>query len=203
MNTKSPNLIDSMQFMDITQIDELTIELEERLKENPNDLKALLMLGNGYYIRGKITCAIEIFETAIKVNPKLPYAFYYLGISLYRNAQLDNAIDNLNKVVELSPQFLMAHYWLGIAYWHKGLFKKAREEFESLLQENSESHIAHYHAALACMEDQAYSCALTHLDKLASLMQNDSRVFYYMGNCHFRLKQHTQGNRSIQKGTRT
>jgi len=189
-----------MELLDISQLDELTKQLEEKIKSDPKDLRSLLMLGNGYYLRGKINAAIETFKLATQVNPRLPYAFYYLGVSYYRQAHLNNAEAMLKRVIELAPNFLMAHYWLGITYWHKGSYRQAREAFETMLSENAESLIAHYHAALSCIEEQAFDCALTHLQALAAVVQDDSRVQLYLGKVLQRLNRIDEAIKAYKRG---
>jgi protein O-mannosyl-transferase len=180
-------LLGTADSMDPAQIDELTRQLEKNLKANPNDMQSWLMLGNGYYLRGKIKMAIATFEKAIGINPQYPYFHYYLGICFYRSARIDEAIQSLKKVVELTPTMVMANYWLGIAYFHKGAYKESRRSFESLLQGNSESFIAHYHAALACIASQDFDCAQSHLETLVKLGNSDPQVYIYLGNVYFRL----------------
>ncbi len=173
--------------MDPSRIDELTGKLEKQLKEDPNVTQTWLMLGNGYYLQGKIAMAIAVFEKAIRVNPQFPYFHYYLGICFYRAVRLDEAIVALKKVVELAPSMVMANYWLGIAYFHKGAYKESRQAFESLLQGNSESTIAHYHAALACIASQDLSAAHAHLETLVKLGNKDPQVFIHLGEVNFRM----------------
>ncbi|HPG39546.1 MAG TPA: tetratricopeptide repeat protein [bacterium] len=193
------NLPEAMDLMDTSQLDELMQQLEESIKKNPKDVRSLLMLGNGYYMRGKISAAIKIFEKAIQVNPNLPYAYYYLGISHYRQLQLTEAKDALKKVIELSPEMLMAYYWLGITYWHLGKFAKARLAFETLLEKNQDSPVAHYQAALSCIEEQCYDDALQHLEALTEIGKNDSRLFYHLGMVYYRLHRVPEAIKAYKK----
>jgi cytochrome c-type biogenesis protein CcmH/NrfG len=180
------DLLVASDTLNSTQIDEMTKQLEEKLKESPNDVQAWLTLGNGYYLRGKIKQAITTFEKAIHVRPQVPYFHYYLGICLYRSARINEAIRELQKVSELMPSMLMANYWLGIAYFHKGAYQESRKAFESFLDKSSESSIAHYHAALACIADQDFESAQTHLEALVNMGSTDPLVYYYLGDAHFR-----------------
>jgi tetratricopeptide (TPR) repeat protein len=180
-------LLGAAEHMDPTRIDKLARQLEKNLKENPNDLQSWLMLGNGYYLQGKIKMAIATFEKAINVSPHYPYFHYYLGICFYRSARIDEAIVSLKKVVDLSPTLIMVNYWLGIAYFHKGAYIESRGSFESLLRDNSESFIAHYHAALACIAGQDLDGARTHLESLVKLGNSDPQVYLNLGSVYFRL----------------
>jgi tetratricopeptide (TPR) repeat protein len=200
MTESSFDLADAMSSMDTSQIEELTRQLEEATAKAPNDVRSLLMLGNGYYLRGKIAQAVDTFRIAVKINPNIPYAYYYLGICLYRNARIDEAIAELKKVTELSPGMVMANYWLGIAYYHKGAYKESRNAFELVLENNAETIIAHYHAALACMADQAQECARHHLESLLRLGNHDPQVYLYLGNVYFRMNRVPDAISTYQKG---
>jgi cytochrome c-type biogenesis protein CcmH/NrfG len=200
MKNSTLNLVEAMDIMDPSQIEELTRQLEAQAKQEPNDVRSLLMLGNGYYLRGKLTLAIETFNSVIAINPKLPYAYYYLGICLYRSAHIEEAISALRKVTELSPAMVMAQYWLGIAYYHIGAYKDSRQAFELLLEQNAESIIAHYHAALACMADQALECARHHLEALLRLGNQDPQVFLYLGNMYYRLNRVAEAITTYRQG---
>lgn len=187
MTTTPTHLMDAMELLRSDQIDDLNRELEKRVEEDPDDLRALLMLGNGYYLRGKIEAAIAVFQKAIAANPRLPYAYYYLGICYYRSMRLDDAIESLENSIESSPDVIMAYYWLGMAYYHKGVYQKGRDAFETLLRTNQESSIAHYQAALCCLADHAYDCARHHLEQLVQQGHNDPHVMLYLGNVYYRL----------------
>lgn len=200
MRNSSSGLMDDMELLESDQLDDLVRDLEKQISDDPTDLRSLLMLGNGYYLRGKIEMAIQTFTKAIAVNPRLPYAYYYIGICYYRSMRLDEAIEALEQSIDCSPTMIMASYWLGMALYHKGLYKNARMAFETLLQNNKESVIALYHAALACMADQAYDCALSHLEQLRRLGQNDPNVMLNLGNVYFRLNRTQEAIAVFQEG---
>jgi cytochrome c-type biogenesis protein CcmH/NrfG len=194
------DLEETMDMMDISQIDELIKQLETKVSGDASDLRSLVLLGTSYYLRGQMRKAIDIYNQAIQVNPRSPYAYYYLGIALYRNAQVDEAIDALARLVSQTPAFAMAYYWLGIAYYHKGMYKESREAFEVLLKNNAETLIAHYHAARACMADEAFQCALPHLEALIASGSKDPQVLLYLGQVYYRLHRVPEAIATYRKG---
>jgi cytochrome c-type biogenesis protein CcmH/NrfG len=200
MNKPVIDLFGGVEEIDNPGVDELTSRLEERVAHNPTDLRSLLLLGNGYYLQGKITQAMEMFGRAIKVNPDYPYAYYYIGIAQYRSAHIKEAIESLSKVTALAPSMVMAYYWLGIAYFHCGRYKEARHAFETLLQKNKESHIAHYHAAVICMFERDYSAARAHLEALVGLGSQDPQVYLRLGNCLFHLHKNSEAIHAYRSG---
>jgi tetratricopeptide (TPR) repeat protein len=185
MNNPMIDIFGGVEEIDNPRVDMLTCKLEERVAQNPGDLRSLLLLGNGYYLQGKIVKSIEMFNRAITLNPEYPYAYYYIGIAEYRSAHIKEAIKALTKVTTLAPSMVMAYYWLGIAYFHCGQYAEARKAFETLLEKNHESHIAHYHTAVICMSQRDYEAGCTHLEMLVKLGSEDPQVYLRLGTCYF------------------
>ena len=185
MNNKPDPII---QFPQEVALHDMIEGLEQKLKQNPKDIRSLLMLGSSYYMAGKITRAIEIYKTVIAIDPGISHAYYHLGIAYYRSAKLDEAIHALEMVAEINPSLVMTFYWLGLAYYHKGQYTQSRVAFQSLLEKNQESVIAHYHAALSCIADLAWDQARRHLEVLLQDDHADPQVFLMLGKVYFRLR---------------
>jgi protein O-mannosyl-transferase len=200
MNKPMIDLFGGVEEIDNPRVDELTARLEERVAQNPTDIRSLLLLGNGYYLQGKIARSMEIFNRAIALNPDYPYAHYYIGIAQYRSAHIAEAIKSLSRVTELAPSMVMAYYWLGITYFHCGNYAEARKAFETLLEKNDESHIAHYHAAVICMFQRDYQAAQEHLAALVKLGSQDPQVYLRLGNCHFHLHKISEAMAAYRQG---
>ncbi len=200
MNKPTIDILGGVEEIDNPRVDMLTSRLEERVAQNPTDLRSLLLLGNGYYLQGKIARSMEIFNRAIALNPEYPYAYYYLGIAQYRSARIAEAIESLKRVTTSAPSMVMAFYWLGIAYFHGGNYAEARKAFETLLEKNDESHIAHYHAAVICMFQRDYRAAREHLAALVKLGSRDPQVYLRLGNCDFHLHELSEAMDAYRQG---
>jgi protein O-mannosyl-transferase len=200
MNKPVIDLFGGVEELDNPRVDEFTSKLEGRLTQNPNDVRSLLLLGNGYYLQGKIAQSIEMFQRAIALNPDYPYAYYYLGIAQYRSAHIQEAIESLSKVTALAPSLVMAYYWLGIAHFHCGKYDEARTAFETLLEKNKESHIAHYHTAVICMAQRDFEAARQHLETLVQLGSQDPQVYLRLGRCFFYLHKLTEAMDVFRRG---
>ena len=194
------DLIGGVEEFDNPRVDELTARLEERVAKDPKDVRSLLLLGNGYYLQGKIAKSIEMFNRAIALNPEYPYAYYYIGIARYRSAHMKEAIAALERVTALAPSMVMAYYWLGITYFHCGRYAEARKAFETLLEKNKESHIAHYHAAVICAFERDYAAARAHLEALVNLGSQDPQVYLRLGTCYFHLHKLSEAMQAYRKG---
>lgn len=200
MNNPVIDIFGGVEEIDNPRVDMLTSKLEERVAQNPGDLRSLLLLGNGYYLQGKIVKSIEMFNRAITLNPEYPYAYYYIGIAEYRSAHIKKAITALTKVTTLAPSMVMAYYWLGIAYFHCGQYAEARKAFETLLEKNHESHIAHYHTAVICMSQRDYEAACAHLETLVKLGSEDPQVYLRLGTCYFQKHKTSEAINAYRAG---
>ncbi len=194
------DLLGGVEEIDNPRVEELTARLEARVAQNPNDQRSLLMLGNAYYLQGRIAQSMETFNRAIALNPDYPYAYYYLGIAQYRSAHIAEAIQSLSRVTTLAPSMVMAYYWLGITYFHCGNYVEARKAFETLLEKNNESHIAHYHAAVICMFQRDYQAAQEHLSALVKLGSRDPQVYLRLGNCLFHRHKNSEAMDAYRQG---
>lgn len=186
--------------IDYAHVNELAESLEKTTAQNPKDLRSLLLLGNAYYLQGKISKAIEVFNRAIKFYPKDPYAYYYIGIAQYRSAHIQEAVDALTQVTVLDPSMVMVYYWLGITLFHCGRYDEARKAYETLLQKNNESHIAHYHASVICMFQRDYTAACKHLEALVRLGSQDPQVYLRLGNSYFQLHKLSESMNAYRTG---
>jgi cytochrome c-type biogenesis protein CcmH/NrfG len=200
MNKPVLDVFGGVEEIDNPRVEVITARLEERVAQNPTDVRSLLLLGNGYYLQGKIARSMEMFHRAIEINPDYAYPYYYLGIAQYRSAQIKEAITSLSKVTAVAPSLVMAFYWLGIAYFHCGRYKEARRAFETLLQKNQESHIAHYHAAVICMFERDYAAGRAHLEALVGLGSQDPQVYLRLGNCLFHLHKNSEAIHAYRTG---
>ncbi len=166
----------SMGLPDISRLDSLTRQAEEKSKNNPQILPSLWTHGNSYDQRGKINTAVQTPGPAVQVNPRSPRAFNYHGVSWYRQGQANDAEVTLRRATGLSLIFSMAYDWHATNHWRQNSYRQTGETFEILRKKNAESPIAHYHAAPACIEEKDYDGDLAHLQALAAIIHNDSRL---------------------------
>ena len=107
--------------------------LNESLKLDPNNPKALLMRGFGYRHQQKYDLALADIDKAIQIEPKNPDA-YALRASIFELTELiDKAIENQTKAIEFtSKDSSMLHYLYanrGKYYVKKGDNKSAVQDF--------------------------------------------------------------------------
>lgn len=93
---------------------EQVAEYRRRVEENPNDVEALVELGNVSLVLKRPNDAKEYYERALKVDPSRTQTRMDLAIALRFLGQTDEAINELNKVLAKDPKNAAALYNLGV-----------------------------------------------------------------------------------------
>lgn len=89
-------------------------EYRRRADQNPNDIEALIALGNANLMLRRYDHAKDWYERALKVDPKRHDTRMDLAISLRYLQKPDEAIDQLKQVLAKEPKNAAALYNMGI-----------------------------------------------------------------------------------------
>ena len=100
-----------------------------KLKENPNDIKAIYHLGDLYFRDGVYEKAIENFRKVVAAEPSRGYVFYQIGTALNRLQRYDEALDAFSQAVAKLKDPTVAYNNMGIAYGKLGRYQ---EEIDAL-----------------------------------------------------------------------
>lgn len=95
------------------QVTEHIAHLKHQLEENPNDLEALIGLGNVFYDAAKFPEAIEYYTRAMELSPDDPDVLSDLGVSYRRNGDPDRAIEMFLRATQVRPDHWQS--WLNIS----------------------------------------------------------------------------------------
>jgi tetratricopeptide (TPR) repeat protein len=113
------------------------LALKSILRSNPNDLNALIQIGNLYYDHGQFQEAVQHYGRALDIDPRNANVRTDRGTSYWRMGQPDNAISDFRKSLEIDPAHAQTLYNLGIVYRDgKNDREEARKAWERLLETN-------------------------------------------------------------------
>jgi len=116
---------------------------EQILKKNPNDLSALIELGNLYFDYGQFQSAINMYQRALKIDPRNSDVRTDLAVSYFNLGVTETAESELQKVIKMNPNHAMAYYNLGIVLWRgKGDLDNALKAFTKYLELQPEGRYA-------------------------------------------------------------
>jgi TolA-binding protein len=116
-------------------------ELEERVKNNPDDAKSLLDLAHLRNDSGMYEKAIEDYQKYLKIVPSDADARVDMGVCYYSLKQYDEAIKEMQKALEYKPDHQIAHLNLGIVNLAAGNIEKSREWLQKAVNLNPNSEI--------------------------------------------------------------
>jgi len=117
------------------QYDKVISLLEPYKGDKKND-SALFFneLGVAYRNKGKLSEAIQAYQSALIRDPENPVVMKNLGDAFYWNKEYSKAMEQYQKALRSNPRFQQAHFGLGLAYYQLEKYKEALEEFEIVLK---------------------------------------------------------------------
>ena len=96
-------------------------------RQDPDDVRAFVGLGNVYLDQGKFAQAVEQYQRAIKVRPEYVDTYMPLGFALVRLNRLPEAIDIYNHVIKVEPENPEPHNNLSYIFNQSGKYNEAIE----------------------------------------------------------------------------
>lgn len=107
---------------------------KKRLEENPEDLEALIYLGNANYDIQRFEKAIEYYDRALAIDERNTHVRTDLASSLRQIGQVDSAVEQLQRVLDQDPNQEVALYNLGVILLNdRGDIEEARKSWKKLI----------------------------------------------------------------------
>lgn len=103
--------------------------------DHPEDLAAMLTLGNVHALMGNADEARECFSRALRAEPLCVEARIYLGLATLQEGKLDEARSELQKALFLEPTLALGHYLLAQVHEKKGDREAARRSYRNAVQQ--------------------------------------------------------------------
>ncbi|HEY8750100.1 MAG TPA: tetratricopeptide repeat protein [Tepidisphaeraceae bacterium] len=104
--------------------------LRDEVRLEPQNVMALLSLGNAMRLCGDRDAAIGAYRTAVELLPDSPLARSNLGASLLDMGCFEQAIEHLRKAISLNPDLAPPHFNLALALLASGDWALGWPEFE-------------------------------------------------------------------------
>jgi chemotaxis protein methyltransferase CheR len=99
--------------------------------DHPDDLAALLTLGNVHALMGNADESRECFSRALKAEPLCVEARIYLGLAMLQEGKLSDARAELQKALFLEPTLSLGHYLLAQVHEQQGDREAARRSYRN------------------------------------------------------------------------
>ncbi|WP_367773409.1 tetratricopeptide repeat protein [Borreliella burgdorferi] len=123
-------------------------DLNEFLKNNPNDAQASKTLAQAYENNGDLLKAENAYEKIIKLT-NAQEDHYKLGIIRFKLKKYEHSIESFDQTIKLDPKHKKALHNKGIALMMLNKNKKAIESFEKAIQIDKNYGTAYYQKGIA------------------------------------------------------
>jgi len=116
-------------------------ELEEKVKQNPNDYQSLLELAHLKNDSGLFEAAIQNYKTYLEKNPADADARVDMGVCYFNLRDYPNAIKEMETALKYEPKHQIAHLNLGVVNLSAGNLSKSKEWLQKAYDLNTTNEI--------------------------------------------------------------
>ena len=107
----------------------------EILRKDPNNLQALIGIGNLYFDTKQDQLAIENYQKALALDPSNANVRTDMAVCYRRTGNPDRAVEELKKAISMNPRHAQSRYNLGVILIHdKNDVEGGVKAWEALLE---------------------------------------------------------------------
>lgn len=108
---------------------------QEILRKDPNNLQALINIGNLYFDTRQDQLAIDHYQRALSIDPRNVNVRTDMAVCYRRRGNPDKAVEELKKVISIDPRHPQSRYNLGVILIHdKNDIEGGIKAWEGLLE---------------------------------------------------------------------
>lgn len=141
--------------------------LKELIKRNPDDVNAIVSLGETLQSIGRANESLDYFRQLITIKSESYISFYNLGVSLWKVGDIDHAIINLKQALIINPYHASSHHQLGHIYEDLNMYNEAL-----LCYKNAAFH-----------DNQRVEYISTYARRLSKYQEDQSESIQLLKNC--------------------
>lgn len=138
------HLVAGSELLRQSRVKEAQAQLLSALELQPNNAKALALLGLAYFRGGMFHDAAPVYEALVAQAPADAGYRLNLGLVHLKLGKANAAIEELNRCRELDPSQSRAVGYLGLAYTRAGRYAEAYQAFLQSGQEELAQEVVHH-----------------------------------------------------------
>ena len=159
------------------KLDEAESQAHALLKQFPDNLTCLNILGVVLDAKGKTEDAIKVYQNALQINENSAETHFNMGSILHRLGRSNEARVSYEKAISIKSDFLNAYFNLGLVYQNLQDNKKAIESYEKAIELKPDFHEAIGAMGTALQAQGELEEAIDHYKKALEI-QPDARNHY-------------------------
>jgi tetratricopeptide (TPR) repeat protein len=148
--------------------------LENKLKNNPNDVDTMTDLSRYYLNGGRPDLALSLTHRLLSLGTKSPQAYYLNGVALEQVGHLDEATASLVKASDLDPANEQILFTLTDVYLRGDRTQDAERVAKRATAFNANDKRAFLNYGLAFMQEQKFDQARAQFETAAKLDPKDA-----------------------------
>jgi tetratricopeptide (TPR) repeat protein len=108
--------------------------LKDLVKQNPEDAKAIIRLGNNLFDISRYDEAIYYYQLALNIDSRNPDVLIDAGVASVNLGKVDQAVAYMVKALEVHPHHKLGLYNLGIIYFNMNNRVESIKYLEELIR---------------------------------------------------------------------
>jgi len=207
-------------------------EAREAIRLQPVYPRAYYVLGQAFYVQGKLVEAVSALQQVLRTNPEDQPAMYFLALAYAKLGRKNEAMQLYNKLVLLDRDFAAdlltrlnaigntanntqpnsttpaapgsADYSLkeGHKYRDAKNYAQAIASYKRAIALKPALHDAHFNLGYCQYLLNQYPLALTSFQQALKLQPNDNSNHYWVGVTNYQLKRYQPALASLQEAVR-
>lgn len=105
---------------------EAELYLKRAVEQTPEDIGALMLLGNCHLQMGKTKSGADVFRRILALDDSLPGPYHNLGVCFFLEGDQTRGIEYCQKALERNEDYVLAMHKLILAWLEMGQWGKAR-----------------------------------------------------------------------------
>ncbi len=163
---------------------EIVIELEQMIHDDPSDVDAKVLLGLSYIQASQPDKAIKVLEEVSNEFESNPIICHFLGHAYLATGQLEKAKESLEKSVHEDSGNLSALYDLALTLFHLGEYKNAIDYLVIGLKNFNNAVVLHKLAGDVCLLLGDYERAIHHWNEALPAKIDAENILHNIALAH-------------------
>lgn len=162
-------------------------DAEAILKQHPDEIPALMVLGQSAQGLGDATVARSSFERVLRLQPTNSDALFLLGLLAWKEGQKDFAERNLKKAMENKPGWMMPVVTMTALLMQQSKMAEAEQVLRQSIARNPKGLEAYYLLTTLLMQQKRFPEAEGFAREIKSVGEADPHHRGTLGNYYFAI----------------
>jgi len=166
------------------------LELAERLVKNyPNSINPIMLMGNLWERHGDATKALEYFNKVLEQDPDRPDVYKSIGWFFMHKEQYEQAIGYWQKALQIDPNIPGVHNNIALALMGQNKQNEAIGQLEKDIQISPRSSFSYFLLGQLYLRQKDYDKSRSNYEKAIEIEPNYTNAYYGLFTLSTRLKQ--------------